>query len=316
MKTLIGYTGFVGSNLEKQFKFDHLYNSVNIESAFGSRPDLLVYSGVRAEKFLANKDPNKDLDIIKNAINNIKRIDAKRLVLISTIDVFKNPINVDEDTKVDTIDLQPYGLNRYFLEKWIEENIKEYTIIRLPGLYGHNIKKNFIYDLINITPSMLTREKYEELYNINNFIKDFFIVQENGFFKCKDNMTLEETEAIKKYFISVKFSALNFTDSRAIFQFYNLGYLWKHIMIAIENKIKKLNIATEPVQISNLYRCIKNREFKNEISNIVVPNYNFKTKYAKLFNGTGEYIFNEDFVIEDIKGFVQRAMGQSNVIVT
>lgn len=306
MKSLIGNTGFVGSNLEKQFTFDHLYNSANIESAFGSKPDLLVYSGVRAEKYLANKDPNKDLNIIKNAINNIKKVDAKRLVLISTIDVYKNPIDVDEDTKIDTLELQSYGLNRYFLEKWVEENIKEYTIIRLPALYGNNIKKNFIYDLINITPSMLTEEKFKELCSIDNFIKKYFIKQENGFYKCKAMISLEEIERIKRYFISIGFSALNFTDSRAKFQFYNLDYLWRHITIAIENKIKKLNIATEPVQISKLYRSIKNAEFKNEILKNI-PNYDFKTKYAKLFNSkAAEYIFSEDFVMEDIKNFLKR----------
>ena len=36
-------------------------------------------------------------------------------------------------------------------------------IIRLPGLYGLNIKKNFIYDYMNVIPFMLKQEKFEEL---------------------------------------------------------------------------------------------------------------------------------------------------------
>ena len=87
--SLVGYTGFVGSNIIKNFKFDNLYNSKNIDEAFGTNPDLLVYSGVRAEKFLANNEPKKDLEIIKNAFNNIKKINPKHVVLISTIDVYK-----------------------------------------------------------------------------------------------------------------------------------------------------------------------------------------------------------------------------------
>lgn len=68
MKTsLVGYTGFVGSNLAGSFKFDNLYNSKNIGEAFESNPDLLVYAGIRAEKFLANKFPEKDMEIIENA---------------------------------------------------------------------------------------------------------------------------------------------------------------------------------------------------------------------------------------------------------
>ena len=57
MKILVGHTGFVGSNLKAQTTFDRLYNSGNITDAFGTNPDLLVYSGVRSEKFLANSDP-------------------------------------------------------------------------------------------------------------------------------------------------------------------------------------------------------------------------------------------------------------------
>ena len=68
MKTmLVGYTGFVGSNLSCQYDFTERYNSKNIEDAYGSKPDLLIYAGIRAEKYLANQDPNKDLRNIENA---------------------------------------------------------------------------------------------------------------------------------------------------------------------------------------------------------------------------------------------------------
>lgn len=67
-KFLIGYTGFVGSNLNMQSKFDGLYASHNIEQAYGTNPDLIVYSAVPAQKFLANKEPNKDYQTIENAI--------------------------------------------------------------------------------------------------------------------------------------------------------------------------------------------------------------------------------------------------------
>jgi len=58
---LIGYTGFVGSNITSKFKSDNLYNSKNFEEAFGTSPYLLVYSGIRAEKFLAYNEPKKIL---------------------------------------------------------------------------------------------------------------------------------------------------------------------------------------------------------------------------------------------------------------
>ncbi|MGG7171774.1 NAD(P)-dependent oxidoreductase [Clostridium neonatale] len=302
MKSLVGYTGFVGSNLVKSFKFDNLYNSKNIVEAYGTNPDLLVYSGVPAEKFLANNDPQRDLKIIENAFENIKKINPKKVVLISTIDVYKNPINVDEDTPIDIEGLLPYGLNRYKLEKMVEENFDDYLIVRLPGLYGKNLKKNFIYDLINFIPSLLNEQKYNELINKDDYIKDFYIKQENGFYKCID-VNSEQKANLKTYFEKVGFSALNFTDSRSIFQFYNLSYLWEHINIALDNGIKKLNLATEPVSIQELYKYIKGTEFINEVAKEPF-NYDYKTKHFNYFRGNEGYIFSKKFILDDIKNFV------------
>ena len=64
---LVGYTGFVGSNLNKEFDFTNVYNSKNIVEAYGTQPDLLIYAGVSAEKFLANQYPQKDFEIVEAA---------------------------------------------------------------------------------------------------------------------------------------------------------------------------------------------------------------------------------------------------------
>ena len=90
MKAIVGYTGFVGSNIYASGEFDAAFNSKNIEEAYGSRPELLVYAGLRAEKFLANNDPQKDLEQVLQAEENIRKIAPRKLILISTIDVFKN----------------------------------------------------------------------------------------------------------------------------------------------------------------------------------------------------------------------------------
>jgi len=303
MKTaLVGYTGFVGSNLLKSHEFEGLYNSKNIQDAFGTNPDLLVYSGIRAEKFVANKYPEKDFDIILNAIENIKKINPKKVVIISTIDVYKNPINVDENTLIDENDLSPYGKNRYALEKWVEENFTDYLILRLPGLFGINIKKNFIYDIINFIPSLLNKQKYEELVLRNTKLEDYYSLNCDGFYKCKDLIETEKT-ALKEIFVELNFSALNFTDSRGIFQFYNLGNLWNHINIASQNSIKKLNLATEPISVEELYRYIFNTDFKNEITDNP-PHYDFKTINFKEFGGNNGYIFSKEKVLKEIKEFV------------
>ena len=184
MTALVGYTGFVGSNIYAAGDFDAVYNSKNIEKAYGTEPDLLIYAGLRAEKYLANNAPEKDMELIYQAEKNIMRIAPKKLVLISTIDVFKAPRNVDENSVIDTENLHPYGYNRYQLEIWVRENYPDSLIIRLPGLFGQNIKKNFIFDMINLIPSMLKEEKLEEIRRVNR-AKLLLISNEN----------LSETEA-------------------------------------------------------------------------------------------------------------------------
>ncbi len=282
--------------------FEKVYNSKNISDAYDTKPDILVYAGLRAEKFVANKFPEKDFENILEAIENIKKINPKFIVLISTIDVYNSPVNVSEETLIDFENLEPYGKNRLYLEKWVEENIDNHLIIRLPGLFGENMKKNFIFDLINFIPSLLNEKLYTEFSLKEEIIKKYYQLNSDGFYKCK-NINDEERKELAEIFKKLNFSALNFTDSRGLFQFYNLKYLWKHIEIAMNNNIKKLNLATEPVSISEIYEYINKKEFINKTSS-KPPNYNFKTIHDKVFNGNNGYIFTKGEMLKEIKKFV------------
>ena len=303
-KILVGYTGFVGSNLVEQTQFDALYNSSNIQNSFGTSPDLLIFSGVRAEKFLANNQPEIDFEIIKEAIENIKKINPKQIVLISTVDVYPNPVDVDENNLIDNSQSQAYGKNRHYLEKWVEENFEKHLILRLPALLGKNLKKNFIYDLIHVIPAMLTEQKFLELYENNKWIKDFYTQQENTFYKL-NSISNDQKKALKKQFLNINFSAINFTDSRGIFQFYNLSHLWKDINFALENNIKKLNLATEPLSANEIYFSVFNKNFENEFLKNP-PIYDFHSIHASKFNDSQKYIQSKEEILNDIKSFIHK----------
>jgi nucleoside-diphosphate-sugar epimerase len=147
MRGLIGHTGFVGSNLARQTRFDATFNSSNIESIAGQQFDLLVVAGVRAEKWIANANPEQDKAGIDRLLAALHDVEAKKLILVSTVDVFLRPIEVDESTAVQTDGLHPYGAHRYALEQRLAERF-ETTVARLPGLYGQGIKKNVIHDFL------------------------------------------------------------------------------------------------------------------------------------------------------------------------
>ena len=302
MKILVGYTGFVGSNIYVKGKFDAVYDSKNIKESYNTNPELLVYSGLPAEKYLANNFPEKDMELIHQAQKNISSINPKKIVLISTIDVFKSPINVNETTKIDTKDLHAYGYNRYKLECWVRENFSNALIIRLPALFGINLKKNFIYDFINLIPFMLTNKKMAELQLRDNNLKKYYELGNNNFYKLK-TLNNDEKKELKDKFKTLGFNALNFTDSRSIYQFYCLNRLWDDIQIALKNDIKLWHPATEPISVSELYKYITNTEFKNELSGIP-SHYNYKTIYDKIFNGSNGYICSKKEILEEIKNFV------------
>jgi len=146
---LIGYTGFVGSTLLKQHYFRHKFRSINIPKIVGHEFNLVVCAAAPAQKWVANQNPVADHNNIENLISYISRIRCSKFVLISTVDVFKDPVNVNEDDDVDEVGLHPYGLNRRHLEKFVEKNFSKHLIVRLPGLVGPGLRKNIIFDFLN-----------------------------------------------------------------------------------------------------------------------------------------------------------------------
>jgi len=164
MKILIGHTGFVGSNILAQTEFDNCYNSKNIEEIRNKKVELIVCAGVSGTKWKANKYPQEDCEQILRLINNLEKVKFKKLVLISTIAVYDNPVE------------NAYGRNRLFLETYIQTKYPNSLIVRLPALFGDGIKKNPIYDLLNkqhqYLPNFQSKFQY---YYLGNIWKDITV---------------------------------------------------------------------------------------------------------------------------------------------
>lgn len=146
---LIGHTGFVGSNLRLQGDFQATFNSHNIEAIRGSYFDEIVCAGVPAVKWLANKEPEADWQNICRLMSCLEQASAGHFTLISTIDVYRNPIGFTEmDTPV-TEGLHAYGRHRLALEEFVAKRFPLHGIVRLPALFGSGLKKNALFDLMN-----------------------------------------------------------------------------------------------------------------------------------------------------------------------
>lgn len=146
---LIGFSGFVGRTLLKQAHFSDLYRSTNIHEIESREFDVVVCAGAPAQKWIANRDPVDDRKKIDSLIDHLRTIKCKTFILISTVDVFKEPIGVDESTPVEEAGLHAYGLHRRLLEKFVEQHFFGCLIVRLPGLVGPGLRKNVIFDFLN-----------------------------------------------------------------------------------------------------------------------------------------------------------------------
>jgi len=143
---LIGHSGFVGSTLKRQHQFTHAYRSTDIQDITGLDLDVVICAGAPAKKWVANQHPEEDWACIERLINILSTIKVRQFVLISTVDIFKHPVGVDELSSVDVADLHPYGMHRRKLEQFVEQHFPSKLIVRLPGLVGPGLRKNVIYD--------------------------------------------------------------------------------------------------------------------------------------------------------------------------
>jgi nucleoside-diphosphate-sugar epimerase len=144
---IIGATGYVGTTLLRQRGFAWLYRSTNIDDIGDRSFDLVICAGAPAQKWIANRDPVADREHLAALMAPLRRLRCQQFVLISTVDVFKTPINVDEESAVEETGLAPYGLHRRELEKFVQDRFPAHMIVRLPGLVGPGLRKNVIFDL-------------------------------------------------------------------------------------------------------------------------------------------------------------------------
>ena len=100
------------------------------------------------------------------------------------------------------------------------------------------------------------------------------------------------------------FTALNFTDSRNVYQFYPLERLWDDIQTALEHDIRLWHPATEPVSAAAVYEYLTGEDFCNELGGEPVF-YDYRTKYADVFGGKDGYICNKEQILQRIANFVR-----------
>ena len=169
MSVLIGSTGFVGSHLSRQHSFKYQVHRTDVESIIGLETDLLVCAGLPAEKWRANSDPESDWSNMVHLSQVLTSLRAERAILIATIDVNQPAIEVDETSSANFDGNEAYGMHRAWFEVLFKSCFTNTLIIRLPGLFAKDVRKNLVHDLLN--------NRLDQLSNVNqNSMFQFFDV--------------------------------------------------------------------------------------------------------------------------------------------
>ena len=225
---LVGFTGTVGKSiLDAVDGIEALYNSSNIEEIRGESFRTLYIAGIAADKWLANSSPDEDAAKIDGLIGHLSSARASKAVLISTIDVAYFP---DE----------PYAINRRRAEEQVREIFDDVHVIRLPGLVGKHIKKNFIYDCKHLAPRFfkgeLPAQELSEYYE-----------QDGGIYKLTHH-----DERLDEILKERNLTSLRFTSKGSVYQFFQLSRIKEAMSIAAGNGIEVLDITSEPVSVEEV----------------------------------------------------------------
>jgi hypothetical protein len=178
---LIGHTGFVGGNLARQFSFDECFNSKNIVKIRGREFDLLVCAGVSAMKWWANQHPAEDKAQIDALLSNLASASAKKVVVLSTIDVYPRSNVVDESFDCHSVPNHAYGTHRLYFEEAMQNRFEEVTVVRISGVFGPGLKKNVIYDLLHDNClDVVNPESFFQYYNVSHLWRDLERLDRTG----------------------------------------------------------------------------------------------------------------------------------------
>ena len=104
--------------------------------------DLVICAGTSSKIWLAKKNPKLDFNKITYLINSLKKINAKKFVLISTCEIYGSHNNQKESSLKFSNKNYHYGYNRLMLENFVKANFAKSFILRLPIVYGKNFYKN------------------------------------------------------------------------------------------------------------------------------------------------------------------------------
>ena len=314
---LIGYTGFVGNTLRQQHSFSHLFNRSNIESISDcGHLDLAVCAAAPGSMFQANRHPDEDRQNLNNLKAQLSTLKVDTFILISSIAVLgAYASGLDEKTDQFETDT-PYGAHRRDLEEFCQDQFNNTLVARLPALFGPGLKKNFIFDVLNPVPSMLTSQRLCELpsntqRSVNGELASFYHQSAGDMFTLdRDRFNSSpQRDELEAQILDAEFDAVRFHNPSSTYQYYNMTRLWSDITRSEQAELSHIHLATEPLELGRIHKTVTGADMPG--STAAVHHEDMRTSHADLWGQSGTYIDNADSVLHDITQFCIAEQGQS-----
>ena len=305
---LVGSTGFVGRNLSAVHAFGAGFHSRNIADISGRSFDTVVCAAAPATMWAANKDPEGDLANIRRLIGHLETVTAGRFVLVSTIAVLEDAAaGLDEGTqRFETA--KAYGRNRRLLEAACQSLFPRTHVLRLPALFGRELKKNFLFDILNPVPSFLPPARFDALAArlpepaARVLREAYAMADEVGMYRCdRARLAGPAGETLTRALFAAGFTALDFTHADSRYQYYGLARLWDDIGRVIDHEIGVMHLAPEPVGAGEVYAALTGQALESRSA----PLYreDMRTRHAGLWDGPPGYIQSRAEVLAALKAF-------------
>ncbi len=314
MDGLIGHSGFVGSHLKSQHTFEKLFNRSNADQLEGQDFDTLVCAAAPGSMFEANRFPAVDEARIDALIELLFGVSARNFILISSIAVLRDFAGQDDETTTDFQEGLAYGRHRRKLEAFCQTRFENGLVVRLPALFGHGLKKNFVFDLMNPVPSMLTSERMAEVVaalpkELTGILEDVFEWSDHLKMYVIDRDVLAGSgvrSSLEAAFTERGMSAVGFTNPQTTFQFYNLDNLWRDIDVVRSAGLPVIHLATEPVAAHVVHKRLIGSAMPP--TNARLHNEDMRTAHADLWGQQGAFLADQDAVLNGLAAFYQSEM--------
>ena len=159
---VIGYTGVIGSKVYEQLKFFKQYevdgfNRDNLSELLQQEYDCVICTAPSSEKFKTNiglANPEEEIEVL---VDTIAKVKTKQFILVSS----QSALHAENR----------YGQVQNEVCQAVLQHHQNHSIYFMDTLYGDNLKKGFVHDLIDRQWNFVSKEQLEKIPALQEYYR-------------------------------------------------------------------------------------------------------------------------------------------------